>query len=142
LVELLPFDNYVCTIDITGAELRDVLAACTKYTPAEHGDFPQVSGIKFTINKDKEGSERITDLVILNKTTNSYEPVDMNRTYNMATIDYCVTGGGFLSKLKQNRINKPNIILYNECLIKYVTENLKGHIGKEYAEPQGRIVIK
>ena len=141
LVTMLPFDNNVCVVEITGAQLKDLLETCTQYTPVEFGDFPQVSGIKFTIDKSKKVGERITDLVILNK-SGGYEPVQMDRTYNMATIDYCVTGGGFVGKLKQNKITKPALILYNECLIKYVTENLGGHIGKEYAEPQGRIVIK
>ena len=140
LVTLMPFDNYVCIVDITGAQLKDLLEDCTKHTPVEFGDFPQVSGIKFTIDKRRTEGDRITDLVILNK-SGSYEPVEMNRTYNLATIDYCVTGGGFVGKLKQNRVSKPSIILYNECLIQYVTDNLKGHIGQEYAAPQGRIKI-
>ena len=122
------------------AQLKDLLEDCTKHTPVEFGDFPQVSGIKFTIDKRRAEGDRITDLVILNK-SGSYEPVEMNRTYNLATIDYCVTGGGFVGKLKQNRVSKPSIILYNECLIQYVTDNLKGHIGQEYAAPQGRIKI-
>ena len=139
-VTLMPFDNYVCMVDITGAQLKDLLEDCTKHTPLEFGDFPQVSGIKFTIDKRRTEGDRITDLVILDKSGN-YEPVVMDRTYNLATIDYCVTGGGFVGKLKQNRISKPSIIVYNECLIQYVTDNLNGHIGKEYAEPQGRIKI-
>jgi 2',3'-cyclic-nucleotide 2'-phosphodiesterase (5'-nucleotidase family) len=140
LVTMLPFDNNVCTIEITGAQLKDLLETCTQYTPVEFGDFPQVSGIKFTINKSRSVGNRITDLVILNK-GGDYEPVQMDRTYSMATIDYCVTGGGFVGKLKQNKITNPSLILYNECLIKYVTETLGGHIGQEYAAPQGRITI-
>jgi 2',3'-cyclic-nucleotide 2'-phosphodiesterase (5'-nucleotidase family) len=140
LITLMPFENHICMVDITGAQLKDLLEDCTKHTPVEFGDFPQVSGIKFTIDKRRTEGDRITDMVILNKTGN-YEPVVMDRTYNLATIDYCVTGGGFVGKLKQNRVSKPNIMVYNECLIKYVTENLKGHIGSEYAAPQGRIKI-
>ena len=141
LVTMLPFENHVCVVDITGAQLKDLLETCTKHTPLEFGDFPQVSGIKFIIDKGRPDDDRITDLVILNK-SGEYEPVQMDRTYNLATIDYCVTGGGFVGKLKQNRISKPSIMVYNECLIQYVTEHLGGHIGQEYAQPQGRIVIK
>jgi len=140
LVTLLPFDNYVCTVDITGAQLKHLLSECTQFSPEAHGDFPQVSGIKFTVNRGKE--ERITDLEILNKSTNQYEPVNMNRSYSLATIDYCITGGGFHGLLKENHITKSNIILYNECLAKYVSETLGGHIGQEYAQPQGRISFK
>lgn len=139
LVALLPYDNYVSVVEITGQELVDVLKACTQFLPALNGDFPQVSGMKFTINVPENN---ISDLVILNKVTNEYEPVVLNKTYRLATIDYCITGGGLQGKLKKNKIITPNIVVYNECLIQYVTEKLKGHITKEYENPQGRITIK
>lgn len=142
IVGLLPYDNYVSVVEITGEQLVQVLKACTEFIPVENGDFPQVSGIKFTINVGMP--ESISNLVVLNKKTKKYEPIDMKKTYNLATIDYCIVGGGLQGILKKNNIVKPNIIRYNECLIQYVTKNLNGYIGKEYANPtgQGRITIK
>lgn len=140
MVSLLPYDNYVSVVEVTGAELVELLKACTQFLPVTNGDFPQVSGMKFTINVGS--GEQISDLVILNKSTGNYEPVVLDKTYQLATIDYCITGGGLQGKLKKNNIVKPNIMIYNECLIQYVTEKLKGHIGQEYAKPQGRITIK
>lgn len=139
VVSLLPYENYVCMVDITGKQLCDVLKACTSLYPEESGDFPQVSGLKYTIDVK---NRTVTDVVILNKQTNEYEPVDMAKTYNLATIDYCITGGGLAGLLKKNNVTKPSIIIYNECLIQYVTEVLKGHIGEQYAKPQGRIMVK
>ena len=139
LVALLPYDNYVSVVEITGQELVDVLKACTQFLPALNGDFPQVSGMKFTVNVPDNS---ISELVVLNKVTNEYEPVDLNKTYRLATIDYCITGGGLQGKLKKNKIITPNIVVYNECLIQYVTDKLNGHITKEYEKPQGRIIIK
>lgn len=139
IVSLLPYDNYVCLVDITGKQLFEVLKACTALYPEENGDFPQVSGLKYTIDVKNRS---ITDLVVLDKNTNEYVPVDMDKTYNLATIDYCITGGGLAGLLKKNNITKPSIKVYNECLIQYVTEVLKGHIGEEYAKPQGRIKVK
>lgn len=143
IIAMLPYDNYVMLIDITGQELTDVLAACIQYYPIENGDFPQVSGIKFTVDSsEKDLSKRIVDLMILNKETKEYEPIDLQKTYSLATIDYCITGGGLQGKLKKNKVTRPAILIYSECLIKYITEHLNSHIGKEYAEPQGRISIK
>ncbi len=140
IVSLLPYDNYVSVVELTGQELVDVLKACTQFLPVENGDFPQVSGMKFTINVGK--GDQISNLVILNKETGNYDPVDLKKKYSLATIDYCITGGGLQGKLKKNTILKPNILLYNDCLIQYVTETLGGQISKEYAAPQGRITIK
>lgn len=140
MVSLLPYDNYVSVVELTGRELTDMLTATTGNLPNESGDFPQVSGIKFTVNVGK--ADRITDLVVLNKTTGKYEPVVMDKTYRLATTDYCITGGGMAGKLKNNKVVLDKYIVYNECLIKYVTEKLNSHIGQEYAKPQGRITVK
>jgi len=139
MVSLLPYDNYVSLVEVTGQQLVDLLKACTRFLPVENGDFPQVSGLKFTVNVGKE--DPLTDVQVLDKNTNEYTPIDLSKTYTLATIDYCIVGGGLQGKLKKNKILKENIMIYNECLIKYVTEKLNSHIGTEYAEPQGRITI-
>lgn len=145
IVSLLPYDNYVSILDISGQMLFDLLCSVTRFLPVENGDFPQVSGIRFTVNTadyaKKNNVPPVSDLVILNKQTGEYEPVHPLKTYKLATIDYCITGGGLQGVLKKHPVAKPNIMIYNECLIQYVTEHLKGHIGSEYAEPQGRIKI-
>ena len=140
MVALLPYDNYVSIVELTGRELRDLLDACTSSLPFTSGDFPQVSGIKFTV--DTKAQERIQDLMVLNKQTNDYEPINLDKTYQLATIDYCITGGGLQGKLKKNKVVKSSIIIYNECLINYVTDYLDAHITKEYEKPQGRITIR
>lgn len=139
VVSLLPYDNYLCVCELTGAELLDLLEACCQYTPEENGDFPQSSGMTFTINTN--GSPRVTDLKILNASTNEYQPVDMDAKYQLATIDYCITGGGLQAKLRNAKVLKEGICRYNDALVTYVTETLGGKIPERYAEPQGRIKI-
>lgn len=138
MVSLLPFDNNVCMVEITGAQLVELLTRGTHDTPRENGDFPQSSGIRFTVHTS---THTISDLTVLNPSTGQYEPVQPDKVYTLATIDYCVTGGGFFGILKNNKILKANVAAYSECLIRYVTEKLEGHIGAEYAKPQGRITI-
>lgn len=140
IISLLPYNNFICTVGITGQQLLALLNACTQYVPDENGDFPQVSGIKFTINAGKP--DGVTDVSILNKQTGEYEPLDLARTYVLATIDYCLTGGGFQGMLKNNKIIEHTTVNYSDCLIRFLTKNLNGHIGNEYAVPQGRITIK
>ena len=140
IISMLPYDNYVCTVKITGAQLVELLNACTQFVPEENGDFPQVSGLKFTI--DASSGKGVTDVMVQNKQTGAYDPVDYDRTYVLATIEYCVVGGGFQGVLKKNTTLQKVGFSYSECLIRYLKENLAGHIGKEYAAPQGRITIK
>lgn len=138
IISLLPFENFICTVEITGKQLTQLLTACTQYTPAENGDFPQVSGMKFNVHT---ATRTISDLRILNTTTNQYEPVNPDRTYSLATIDYCITGGGFFGLLKDNRILRSNISAYSQILVDYITQHLDRHITTDYAQPQGRITI-
>lgn len=141
IVSLLPYDNYVSIVEVTGRDVMDILEGCTSFSPIENGDFPQVSGLKYTLDTTVK-ENRVSDVFVLNKKTNEYEPISLDKKYQLATIDYCITGGGLQGKLKSNHIIKPNICVYNECLIKYVTEKLGGHIGNEYAQPKDRIIIK
>ena len=50
---VLPFGNTVAVVYVTGAELLEALEASTFCTPISLGGFPQVSGIKFTVDGDK-----------------------------------------------------------------------------------------
>ncbi len=138
MVSLLPFDNNICVVEITGRQLTELLTRGTYDTPRENGDFPQVSGIRFTVHT---ATHTIADLTVLDPATSQYQPVQPDQVYTLATIDYCVTGGGFFGLLKNNRMLKSNVAAYSECLIRYVSEKLGGHIGTEYSKPQGRITI-
>lgn len=139
MVSLLPYDNYLCVVEITGAELLDLLETCCAFTPVEHGDFPQSSGMKFTVNLNT--TPRVSNLRIMDAATGEYVPADMNRKYQLATIDYCITGGGLHAKLRNAKVLKEGICRYNDALVTYVTETLGGKIPERYAKPQGRIEI-
>lgn len=138
IIALLPYENYVELLEVSGQKIIDVLNACTKFLPTENGDFPQVSGLKYTI--DLNNTPRVTDVKVLQE-DGSYTAINPNATYTLGTIDYCVTGGGLQKILKNEKVLKQNIMLYSEALIEYVTKKLGGHIGNEYAAPQGRITI-
>lgn len=139
IVGMLPYDNYLYIVELTGAELLETLEACCSFSPEENGDFPQVSGMSYTIHQG--GKPCVTDLKIMDKATGDYVPVDLNKAYQLATIDYCVTGGGLQNKLRNVKVLKENICRYNDALVTYVTETLGGKIPEKYAKPQGRIVI-
>lgn len=141
IISMLPYDNSLVTVEITGAELVELLNACTQYVPEENGDFPQVSGIQFTI--DMTGRTGVKNVMVLDKQSGRYGPLELDRTYLLATLDYCITGGGFQSVLKKKSTSmQKSGFTCSECLIRYLKENLAGHIGKEYAGPQGRISIR
>ena len=139
IISLLPYENQLTLVEVKGQKILDLLNACTKSLPLEDGDFPQVAGMKYTIELSKE--PRVTEVMIESK-EGEYKPLDTEATYTLGTINYCVTGGGFKGILKDAKIIESNIMLYNDALVEYLTKEKNGHIGQEYAKPKGRIIIK
>ena len=64
------------------------------------------------------------------------------RVYTVATIDYCVTGGGFYDMLKDCKVLYRGNVLYRDVLVEFIQKHLGGRISNDYAEPQGRIRIR
>ena len=108
----------------------------------EDGQFPQLSGFRFTLNTKAVGKARISNVEVLDDKTGRYSPLKMDAEYTLCTTDYCVTGGGMYNVLRDAEILRENIMLYNQALICYIKENLNGVIPEYYAATQGRIRIK
>ncbi len=138
IAAMLPYDNCLWTVEVTGATIIDLLQKNTGLLPLEDGSFPQVSGLRFTAHVN---DRTVSDVEVLNKQTNEYEPIDPEKTYTVATIDYCVNGGGFRDVLKHSRVIHRGEVLYRDILVEYLEKTLGGHVSNDYAEPQGRIKI-
>ena len=150
--EVLPFGNTVVTIYITGAELLEALEASTYCTPDAIGGFPQVSGINYTIStavaydanaetypaSTYYGPKSINRVTINSINGKEFKADD---TYAVITNDFCGGGGdtyyAFAAATAKFDIGIP----LDEVVMEYITAELKGVIGKQYAEPQGRILM-
>ena len=139
IAAMLPYDNHLWTVEATGATIIDLLKQNTAILPKEDGSFPQVAGLRFTIHVSDRS---ITDVEVLNRQTGAYEPINPDKKYSVATLDYCVTGGGFRDVLKRCRVLHRGDMLYRDVLVQYMEKNLGGHVSNDYLEPQGRIIIK
>lgn len=72
------------------------------------------------------------------------EPLDLDKIYTVAGQDYRLKkGGGGFTMFNGCNILMDQVILDTQAVINYITNNLNGCIGSEYADPsgQGRIVI-
>jgi len=84
---VLPFDNTLAGIELTGAQLLAALEHGVSNWPAEWGGFPQVSGLTFTFNPNKPVGQRIVSVTV------NGEPLDPNKVYRVATNDFMAAGG-------------------------------------------------
>ena len=122
-------------IEATGDDILQGIDHCTRKAPQEEeGDFPQCSGIRYTVHTM---DRRLSDVAILRD--GKWEPIDPDKTYTVATINYCVNGGGFGHLFEHCRILRTSDMYYRDAVANYIVEVLGGHVGQTYAEPQGRI---
>ena len=150
--EVLPFGNTVVTIYITGAELLEAREASTYCTPDAIGGFPQVSGINYTIStavaydanaetypaSTYYGPKSINRVTINSINGKEFKADD---TYAVITNDFCGGGGDTYYAFAAATAKFDTGIPLDEVVMEYITAELKGVIGKQYAEPQGRILM-
>lgn len=132
---LSPYDQQVYLIEATGSQIVDALRAGTINTPVLDGNFPQCSGLKYTIHTV---SHTVSDVQVLQG--DSYVPLDPAKTYTVALTAY-YKGGGFNNVLKECRVRKASSALSRDVIAQYLEDNLKGVVPPVYARPQGRITI-
>ncbi len=149
---VLPFGDTVCVIYVTGEQLLEALEASTFCTPNEIGGFPQVSGIKFTIDTGRPFAAGPTY-----PASSYHKPASINRvtiesingqpfsktdTYAVVTNNFIAEGGDTYYSFAASGTRFDTGILIDEAVIEYVKAELGGVIGTEYATPRGDITIK
>ena len=148
---VLPFGNSVAVVYVTGAELLEALEASTRSFPM--GGFPQVAGIKFTIDDAKAynegeqypGSTYYAPKTIERVTIDSINGRDFDpkATYAVITNDFLASGGDTYYAFASASAQFDTSIPMDEAVMDYIKTELKGTITAEkYGEPQGRITIK
>ena len=147
---VLPFGNTVAVIYVTGAELLEALEASTYSLPV--GGFPQVAGINFTLStavaydanaetypaSTYYGPKSINRVVINSINGKEFKA---NEVYAVVTNNFCAAGGDTYYAFKAASAQFDTGIPLDEAVMEYVTTELKGIIGKQYAAPQGRILL-
>lgn len=130
---VFPFGNVVVTIEITGADLLAALEHGTKAAPAAGGGFPQVAGMSYEVRT------YLTENRVQNVMVNG-EPLDLTKTYTLATNDFTQVGGdGYTMLAKYDKTGEFGAL--DEALVKYISQALGGTVGDVYAKTQGRIKV-
>ncbi len=84
---VLPFDNYIVAIRLSGSRIRQALEHGVAGAETGSGAFPQVSGLSFTYDPKAPAGSRVRQVLINGK------PLDPAREYSVATNDFLAAGG-------------------------------------------------
>lgn len=90
VLSILPFNNPIVKVEISGKTLREVLehGVARSAEDSEAGRFPQVSGLSFIYDISKSAGNRVTEIKV------GGQPLNENKNYTLATSDFIVSRGG------------------------------------------------
>lgn len=90
VLSMLPFNNPIVKVEVSGKLLLDILehSVARSREDNEPGRFPQVSGLRFTFDASKLPGQRIVEAMVGGK------PIDPGSNYTVATSDFLVSRGG------------------------------------------------
>ena len=111
-----PFGNVACLMSVTGKQIQDALEFAARFAGAEgkeNGGFLQVAGATYEIHTDipntvqtddknvwigsATGTPRVQNVKIYDRANGTYVPLDENKTYALAGMNYTLRnlGDGF-----------------------------------------------
>ncbi len=167
ILRVHPYGNTLCVAKATGQEILDALEMASRSclpdaddgenAVGENGGFLQVSGLKYvidtsvesTVETDEQGNflscganRRVKDVMVL-KEDGSYTELVPDEVYTVASHNYLIKeGGDGLNMFMDNELTINEGMLDYEILMTYLTDELNGTVGDEYALPQERIEIR
>lgn len=151
IIELLPFFNSLAYVEIKGKYILEALEASTYSYPEQIGGFPQVSGIKYSIDTSKtfDAGENYPGKTY--KKPNSINrvsiqsingnPFDPEKVYKIMVNDFMYEGGDTYYALRPNAVSSFDTgTLLHLVVIDYIDKELKGVISEDkYGKVAGNI---
>ena len=87
IASILPFGNKLAKARVDGTTIKAILENGVSRADHPNGGFPQVSGLKFEFDPSKPVGARVTRVEV------GGSPLDLNRKYVIAMVDYYFNGG-------------------------------------------------
>lgn len=110
--QVLPFDNVVVSIDLSGAQLGRIFERTVTGRP---GNL-LVSGAAYAFRYSAEAGKRITSVTVASA------PLETSRTYHVCTIDYLALGGD-----DQTTFREGTNLLYGDLASEVFADHLTKH---------------
>jgi len=121
VMEVLPFNNYLECVDLTGEQVIAALENGLSQVEQVKGRFPQVAGLRFQWDSSEPPGKRVKKVEVTSPA--GYEEIKPETVYRIATNDYMVQGGDDYIMMKNGEnINNLGFMLY-EVVAEYIKSN-------------------
>jgi 2',3'-cyclic-nucleotide 2'-phosphodiesterase (5'-nucleotidase family) len=89
------YDDKPVLLELTGRDLLGLLEKSVSQAALGHGRFLQVAGVRFTYATNSDGTARVfpADVTIRLAGTDRFVPLELERRYRAATLDYIWRNG-------------------------------------------------
>lgn len=131
IFELLPFENALVAVELTGADLRKVMPAVVRDAQA---------GARIQYKWNDQNRPEFVSGKLLNENGRA-EEIDPNKVYTIVTIDYLLrVGGGAYAILKEAKSSTPLGITLRDAMMEYVKSEtaagrkLKSRVDDRYVQ--------
>jgi 5'-nucleotidase / UDP-sugar diphosphatase len=123
VLTVLPFQNTLYTLEISGATLQAALEHGVNDVAEGAGRFPQVGGIRFRLDISvAPDSGRVSDIEVMGE--NGWEALDPAKTYGLVTNNFMAGGGDGYGMLRSGATNGYDTAIdLAEVLARYLSEN-------------------
>lgn len=118
---LLPFANTLVEIQITGAQVKQVLEQAVEYALSDSGSdgaYPHGAGIRFDVDISAVNGERFSNLQV--KTDAGWQTMQPEQTYTMITNSFLAGGADgwrLLGELKQAGLVQDTYVNYAQSFV-------------------------
>jgi 2',3'-cyclic-nucleotide 2'-phosphodiesterase (5'-nucleotidase family) len=113
IITVLPFGNFIVTKDVKGSDIKAAIENGVDSYPGTKGAFPHVAGIEYTFDANLPAGARVTSV------TRNGMPLDMNKTYVLATNNFMAAGGDNYKMFADYSV-KGEFAALDEALIDYM----------------------
>ena len=139
IIDMQPFNNDLNLYAIPAKTLVKMIEyACSGLlTEEETGLLIHPSGFGYVYSKEEK---KLVDIFEIDDTAGVCREMNMERVYSVGMASYNFLQFGEI--VKDCEVIRANIGMDNMATKEYIETALDGHIGQEYAKPQGRLTIK
>ncbi|MRG56478.1 LysM peptidoglycan-binding domain-containing protein [Phyllobacterium sp. SYP-B3895] len=103
VLTVLPFQNTLATFQLRGSDVVAALENGVSQIDQGAGRFPQVAGLKYTLDVSKPAGSRISDIAVMQG--DSFRPLDPGATYGVVSNNYMRAGGDGYKIFSTNAVN-------------------------------------
>ena len=151
-MKVAPFNNMLCTVEVTGRQILNALEWGARAVPGESGGFLQCSGMSYEIHTYIDSTAEADENNMFIRVSGEYrvknvkingEDLDLDKKYTLSGLNYILlnNGDGYTA-FKGAKVLSDNFKVDHEAIMEYIEKNLNGVISDKYKNPygEGRIV--